>query len=133
MKTEKQIERDFFNFVKNSDLATKITGKVYRNGMRPISSDKEDVIVKFLAGLDLQVQSGVVVVNIYVPDISISNRDVENMTRIGELQEALLSFIRDNKNSEYLIETDVTPKTLEAKDIGQHFIYSRLKFKRLAL
>lgn len=133
MKTEKQIERDFFNFIKSSDLATKITGKVYRNGMRPTGSDKEDIIVKFLAGLDLQIQSGVVVVNIYVPDISISGRNVENMSRVGELQESLLLFIRNNKNNEYLIETDVTPKTLEAEDVGQHFIYSRLKFKRLSL
>lgn len=133
MKTEKQIERDFFHFVKNSDLASKISGKVYRGGMRPTGSDKEDIIVKFLAGLDLQIQSGVVVVNIYVPDISIPDRKVENMARIGELQGSLLEFMKNNNNTEYLIETEATPKTLRAEDIGQHFIYSRLKFKRLAL
>ena len=69
IKTETQIERDFYSFVKNSDLGKAIRGKVYRPEMRPANATTEDLIVKFLAGLDEQVQTGVVIFNLYVPDI----------------------------------------------------------------
>ena len=58
-----QIERDFYSFVKNSDLGKAIKGKVYRPEMRPANATTEDLIVKFLAGLDEQVQTGVVIFN----------------------------------------------------------------------
>ena len=35
IKTETQIERDFYSFVKNSDLGKAIRGTVYRSEMRP--------------------------------------------------------------------------------------------------
>ena len=46
-----QIERDFYSFVKNSDLGKAIKGKVYRPEMRPANATTEDLIVKFLASL----------------------------------------------------------------------------------
>ena len=63
-KSEKQIERDFFSFVSQSVLGQGIRGKVYRPEMRPANAKTEDLIVKFLAGLDEQIQSGVVLLNI---------------------------------------------------------------------
>ena len=135
VKTEKQIERDFFEFVKKSALAGAISGTVYRKDMRPPNSEKEDIIVKFLAGLDRQIQSGIVVLNIYVPDKSVKalGRKAEDIKRIGQLQELLQSFIETNDSTEYDIESDVTPKTLEAEGIEQHFIYARIKFKRITV
>ena len=73
-KTEKRIERDFYEFVTKSELAKAVSGKVYRKGMRPPESDKEDIVVKFLSGVDEQVHSGIVVLNIYVPYISVLSR-----------------------------------------------------------
>ena len=101
-KTEKRIERDFYEFVTKSELAKAVSGKVYRKGMRPPESDKEDIVVKFLSGVDEQVQSGIVVLNIYVPDISVRSRGakVENIKRIDELEELAVSFnkIQTNNN-----------------------------------
>lgn len=134
-KTEKRIERDFYEFVTKSGLANAISGKVYRKGMRPPESDKEDIVVKFLSGLDEQVQSGIVVLNIYVPDISIRSRGakVENIKRIDELEELAVSFIEENDSNEYDLEKDGTPKSLEAESIEQHFISVRIKFKRITI
>ena len=73
-KTEKSIERDFYEFVSKSELAKSVSGEVYRNGMRPPESEQEDIVVKFLSGLDEQIQSGIVVLNIYVPDEVIIER-----------------------------------------------------------
>lgn len=132
-KTEKRIERDFFEFVSKSELAKAITGKVYRKGMRPPDSGKEDIVVKFLSGLDEQVQSGIVVINVYVPDTVIrkTGAKVENITRIEELEELIISFVENNDSNEYDLSRDGTPKSLEAEGIEQHFIYARIKFKRI--
>ena len=132
-KTEKQIERDFFEFVSKSELAKAITGKVYRKGMRPTDSDKVDIVVKFLSGLVEQVQSGLVVINVYVPNIVIRNTGakVEDIERIGKLEELIISFVENNDSNEYDLSRDGTPKSLEADGIEQHFIYARIKFKRI--
>ena len=134
-KTEKGIERDFYEFVSKSKLAESISGKVYRKGMRPPESDKEDIVVKFLSGLDEQVQSGIVVLNVYVPDITIRcmGAKVEDITRVGDLQELVLSFIEENDSTEYDLSKDGTPKSLEAEDIDQHFIQARIKFRRITI
>ena len=113
-KTEKRIERDFYEFVTRSELAKAVSGKVYRKGMRPPESDKEDI---------------------YVPDISVRSRGakVENIKRIDELEELAVSFIEGNDSNEYDLEKDGTPKSLEAEGIEQHFISVRIKFKRITI
>ena len=132
IKTEMQIERDFYSFVKNSDLGKAIKGKVYRPEMRPANATTEDLIVKFLAGLDEQVQTGVVIFNLYVPDIPHADgRMVPDKNRIGKLEELLLAFVETAGGTEYWLETDTTPKTMRNEEIEQHFIYARIKFNRI--
>ena len=133
-KSEKQIERDFFSFVKQSALGRSIKGKVYRPEMRPANAQTEDLIVKFLAGLDEQIQSGVVLLNIYVPDIAYQDgRKVIDHKRIGELQELVNEFVNSNENTEYWMQTDTTPTTMKNEEIEQHFIYVRIKFNRITV
>ena len=134
-KTEKSIERDFYEFVSKSELAKSVSGEVYRNGMRPPESEKEDIVVKFLSGLDEQIQSGIVVLNIYVPDTTIrsTGAKVEDITRVGELQDLVLTFIENNDSTEYDLSKDGTPKSLPADGIEQHFIQARIKFRRITI
>lgn len=134
-KTEKRIERDFFEFVSNSELAKNISGMVYRKGMRPVGSDKEDIVVKFLSGIDEQIQSGIIVLNIYVPDTTIrsTGAKVEDIKRVEELEELVLSFIEENDSTEYELSKDGTPKSLEAEGIEQHFIQVRIKYRRITI
>lgn len=132
IKTETQIERDFYSFVKNSDLGKAIRGKVYRSEMRPTNATTEDLIVKFLAGLDEQVQTGVVIFNLYVPDIPHADgRMVPDKNRIGKLEELILAFVETAGGTEYWLETDATPTTMRNEEIEQHFIYARIKFNRI--
>lgn len=134
IKTENQIERDFYSMIRDSDLGKAIRGGIYRSGMRPYDSKEEDLIVKFLSGLDEQVQTGIVIVNIYVPDIADRRgRRLVDHQRIGELQDLLSSFINGNDDTEYWIRSDSTPTTMENKEIEQHFIYSRIKFNRITI
>lgn len=133
-KTEIQIERDFFLLVKKSSLGKAIKGDVYRSDMRPSDAVTEDLVVKFYTGIDSQVQSGTVIFDIYVPDVpyGTNGRKVSDKQRISELQELIQSFVNDNTDTEYLIETETSPYTIEVEDIEQHCIKARIKFNRLA-
>lgn len=134
VKTEEEIERDFYKFIKDGVLGKGIRGKVYRDEMRPKNAQTEDLIIKFLAGLDEQVQSGVVIINLYVPDKTNSDgRKVKDHERIAQLQSLINQFVETNTSTEYLITKDGTPSTIVNEDIGQHCIYARLKFNRITV
>ena len=131
-KTEQEIERDFYSFVKKSALGKAIKGMVYRDEMRPPNAKTEDLIVKFYTGIDGQIQTGTVILDIYVPDIS--NRDgrkIKNSPRIAELQSLILDFIENNDDTEYLMETELSPYTIKSEEIEQHEIKVRIKFNRI--
>ena len=130
-KTEQQIERDFYSFVNKSPLGKAINGKVYRDEMRPADAKTEDLIVKFYTGVDGQVQTGTVILDVYVPDITNKDgRKVKNSPRIAELQVLILDFIENNDNTEYLMETKLSPYTIKSEEIEQHEIKVRIKFNR---
>lgn len=131
-KTEQQIERDFYSFVNKSPLGKTIKGKVYRDEMRPADAKTEDLIVKFYTGVDGQVQTGTVILDVYVPDITNKDgRKVKNSPRIAKLQELVLDFIENNDNTEYLMETELSPYTIKSEEIEQHEIKVRIKFNRI--
>lgn len=133
MKTEIEIERDFYTLIKDSSLGAALRGSLYRSEMRPANADGEDLIVKFLAGTDEQIQSGTVLLNLYVPDVEIDGgRKVADKNRIGELQRLILDFVEDCDDTDYWIKTDGTPYSTYNPDIEQHLIVTRLKFQRLS-
>lgn len=133
IKTETQIERDFMTFIKGSKLGDALKGRVYRAGMRPDDADTEDLIVKFLTGLDTQIQVGIVILNLYVPDINskAAGKKVQDFKRIGVLQELINDFLLNAGGSEYWLESENTPRTMLNEEIKQHCITVKIKFKRL--
>lgn len=132
-KTEIQIERDFYQLIKNSRLGAEIRGTVYRSEMRPADATGEDLIVKFLAGTDEQIQRGTVILNLYVPDINFKDgRKVADKKRIGVLQAMILDFIETCDDTDYLIGSDGTPYSTMNPDIEQHLIVARIKFQRIS-
>jgi hypothetical protein len=131
VKTGSQIERDFYAFISNSSLGKGIKGKVYRSEMRPYDATSEDIVVKFLAGEDDQIQTGIVICNIYVPDVLKAKRKVIDHARIAVLEELALDFIQNFSNTEYLVRTDGSMQTYLNEEIGQHLINVRIKFQRL--
>lgn len=133
-KSEKQIERDFYSFVKQSVLGQGIRGTVYRPEMRPANAQTEDLVVKFLAGLDEQIQSGVVLLNIYVPDVPFGKdgRKVEDMSRVEAIETLIQEFVDGNEDTEYWMQTDTSPTSMKIEGIEQHLITARIKFNRLA-
>lgn len=132
-KTSEQIERDVFRIIRDSELKDLIGGSIYRDGMRPKNAQTEDIVVKFLTGIDGQEQSGVVLVHIYVPNSPSPNNDgetVKDTKRIDQLEDALNGVISSLENVEYWFEKDGTPQSYPVEDIEQYFINARIHYRR---
>ena len=68
-KTSRQVQGDIYRLLRSSDMFPQLSGEVYRQGMRR-DSRLEDAVVIFTTGLaDGDIETGVVTVNIFVPDI----------------------------------------------------------------
>ncbi len=132
-KTGKQVQGDIYQLLKDSTLYTMISGDVYRKGYRPRDSRLEDAVVIFTAGLSGQIQTGVVTINIYVPDIDPYGNGV--LVEDGQRTEAVEKLAQrwvDSLNASvscYLFELQQTICTVYAEDINQHFIVVALKYK----
>lgn len=127
-----QIERDFFTFIKQSPIGAAIRGGVYRSEMRPVNATSEDAVIKFLAGRDAQIQSGIMLLHVYVPGIPVDDgRIVADKIRIGDLEQTIIDFVRDFTDDEYQIETDGTPFATFNNEIEQHLIVTRISFQRI--
>jgi hypothetical protein len=130
------IEKDLYTYIKGSSLVTdatkKITGSVYRGETRPSGSMLEDVVVKYLSGYDMQFQTGICIVNIYVNDIAVKGYKgkLPNTARMEVLSEMLVSYIEDHYDMEYGWYIEETPVVLAAEEVGQHFINARVRFRR---
>jgi hypothetical protein len=132
-KTGQPIEDDIYGMVNASSLPSLITGKVYKFGMRPKDSPKEDAIVKFVTGLDGQIQEGVVVVLIYVPDFDFYDDGVmrKDITRCTEIERAAAEWVASltAEKSDYKFRLAQTIYTEEEPSIHQHFVSIRLNFR----
>ena len=132
-KTGKQVQGDIYRLFKGSTLYTMISGDVYRNGYRPRDSRLEDAIVTFTTGIPDQIQTGVVTVNIFVPDIDPYKNGVlvEDGRRTGELERLAQAWV-DSLTAAvscYKFKLMQTIYTEEEADINQHFIVVKLGYE----
>ena len=132
--TSRQVQGDIYRFLKDSDLSAMVSGGVYRRGMRPRDSRLEDAVVTFVAGLaESAIQTGVVVVNIYVPDIDPYCNGVmtENSRRTEEIEAAASQWMTTLTcaRSNYKFHLAATIQTFEDTDIHQHFVSVRLGYE----
>lgn len=133
-KTGKQVQGDVYHLLKESRLARELSGKVYRNGYRPRDSRMEDAVVIFTAGIPGDIQSGIVTINIYVPDIDPYKNGVwvENGKRteqIEALAQEWVDSIKAGTLDGYLIRLGQTICTDHEPQTQQHFVVIKLKYK----
>lgn len=132
-KTSKQVQGDIYRLLRDSTLYTMISGEVYRSGNRPRDSRKEDAVVIFTAGLAGQIQTGVVTINLFVPDIDPWGNGVrvEDGERTEELEKLAQAWV-DSLTAEvscYRFKLQQTIHTSEDEDIHQHFIVVKLAYE----
>lgn len=133
IRTGHQIQGDIYNFLRESNLKEFISGDVYRNGYRPRDSKLEDAIVKFSTGLADQIQTGIVTVNIYVPDIDPYSNGifVENGNRTGRIEELAQEWVDSLTagKSNYKFKLNQTIYTEEEPETNQHFVVVKLRYE----
>ena len=132
-KTSRQIQGDIYNLLKGSALCSMISGDVYRSGYRPRDSRLEDAVVIFTTGLPDQIQTGVVTVNIYVPDIDpyqngVLVEDGERTETIERLAQEWVDGLTTDRSC-YKFKLQQTIYTEEEPDIRHHFIVVKLKYE----
>lgn len=132
-KTSRQIQGDIYSLVRNSELFSVVSGEVYRRGHRPRDSTLEDIIVHFSAGMaDQAIQTGIVIVNIYVPDIDPFNdgtlREDTERTELLEIKAAEWVDSLTTKSSNYRFSLNETIATDHDEEISQHFVVVRLRY-----
>ena len=131
-RTSRQIQGDIYQFLKDSDLSEIISGEIYRNGMRPRDSKAEDAVVTFVTGTIGDVQSGYVVVNIYVNDVDPWSNGVlvEDSARTEEIERAADQWVESLTcaRSNYKFGLASAIQTFEEPSINQHFVSVRLRY-----
>lgn len=131
-KTAKQIQSDVYTLLRDSTLYTKLTGNVYRNGLRPRDSRKEDAVVIFTTGLTDEIQSGVVTVNIFVPDLALDNGVwVEDMERTAALELSAQAWV-DSLSCDmscYRFQLQQTIYAETEPETHEHFVVVKLRYQ----
>lgn len=130
-KSGDEIEADIFLLVKNSAIATFINGEIYREGKRPLNSNKEDAVITFKTGIDGQFQDGELVLNVYVPNQKgkggFFEKDITRCRLVGaKMIEAIDAFT----SSEYNISLLNIPQSFSEEGIEQYYVNARIRFKR---
>lgn len=127
-KTPIDIERDFFTMVKDSVLGGEIKGNVFRSNMR-INGRGEDCVVHVLAGVDGQIQRGVVQVNIYTIPLNLEGVDVDDKERCGVLLRCFYSMIEEEEEKfPYTLETEGSPRIVYDDKSRQYVIACRIRY-----
>lgn len=133
MKTASEIQGDIYRFIRNDiALCSMISGDVYRNGYRPRDSRLEDIVVTFTAGNVADIETGVVTINIYVPDIDPYQNGVfvQDGQRTAELESAAARWVKSMTadKSNYLFRLRNTIYTEQEPDTKQHFVVVALQY-----
>lgn len=130
MKSDIEIKDIVYEVIKGSELEQTIIasgGKVYKL-QRPATSNKEDIVISVSDGLNGQIQSAVVEVDIYVPYST--TEILEDETRIRDLTSLAANLLEDKVKDDFrfTIEKQIYKK-VDGKD--EHCINNRLTLQTL--
>lgn len=131
MKSDILIKDDVCAFIKKSPLATSITGKVCKQGVRPKGSDKEDIVISVIANMNGQIQEAVVNVNIYVADdIKSDGQNQEATIRLRELCRIASETLEVGSGEDFRFTLE-SQRVIEVQKTQEHVINNRLIYKQI--
>lgn len=129
-KVGDEVEADLLAIINSSALKTAIKGTVYKKGLRPVNAITEDVVVYFMTGLDGQNQTGVLNVNIFVPNIdnggTVKVKDGARCKALAVLGQALVDSL---SSTEYDFSLSSTIQSFSTEN-DQYFVNIKLDYKR---
>ena len=133
MKTESQVEQDFYDALQWTSLIKFVNGGLYKHGLRPFDSKKEDVIVKVTTLTAAQRQDGVVTVIAYCPNIDGAEfgRLTPNKKRLSALEYKMYEMFAELKvflEHYDNIRLDSAIGSRYDNELKQSFTYCKIKF-----
>ncbi len=129
-KTGSEIEQDVYELL-SSEMQGFIRGTVYLRGGRPINAKTEDAVISFMTGIDAQMQTGALTINVYVPNPE--NGVTKNHKRCVEVERFMQNLIEKwSVKSEYHFWLGQTINTFSEDKINQHFVNVKLKYRRFS-
>lgn len=129
MKTDIDIKDDVYLYLKDSELAYTVTGKLSKT-KRPVDSLKEDIVISVLANNNAQIQEAYVNVNIYVKDLERNGQAEEDTIRIRELSRIasdLLQVVFED-NFRFTLESQ---RVFAVDGRSEHMINNKLLYKQV--
>lgn len=127
MKTDIDIKDDLFMFIKDSELAKTITGKIDKTE-RPENSVAEDIVISIDENENGGIQAALCTVNIYVADLLRNNQYIENTIRLRELcamAKNLLEVAHYNDARFYL----TAQRVKKVEGVSEHRIENKIIYK----
>lgn len=120
--TAQQLEDHLYALVKA--YAWQVSGSVYHGGLRPRDSKLEDITVSYVSGLAGDVQSAILYVDIYVPDIDPYGNGVlvQNMARTSALEVTAAAFAATLTGGQFKWELYGNIHSTEVEEIKQHAV-----------
>lgn len=138
IKTESQVEQDFYDALKKTSLIGKVSGKLYKYGLRPFDSKGEDIVIRITTLNANQLQEGVATILVFIKNID--GAEVGRMTpdknRIAIVEGYCLECLEELKRvmEEYgnlRLETSIVSKY--DAELKQSFVSTRIKFSYLTI
>lgn len=127
MITSEQIVQVFYDRLVSSDLASEVTGGVYK-AARPAGSLLEDVCISVRANQNAQRQEAVVYVNTYVQDVRHDGYSERATARVKALEALIVSALESGWGDGYRFEID-TMEIQASEDTDEHIIVTRILFQ----
>lgn len=119
--------------LRESSLKASISGDVYRQGLRPKNSRKEDIIVIFTSGQMGLIQNGLVTILIHVPNIALkgAGNSVINGQRCEDLEKEAQAVVDSwtTAKSDYKFSLRDTISTMASQDTDEAIVVVRLNYQ----
>ena len=127
IRTDIDIKDLLYQWVNGSNLASEISGKVYKD-KRPLNSEKEDAIIAVIGRDARQIQEAIVNVNVYVADLRRGQEAIEDTARLRTLCSLCANLFEYSHFGDWICELD-SQETMEAGGIDWHIINNRLRLR----
>jgi hypothetical protein len=127
IRTDIDIKDLLYQWVNGSNLASEISGKVYKD-KRPLNSEKEDAIIAVIGRDARQIQEAIVNVNVYVADKRRGKEAIEDTIRLRTLCTICANLFEYSHFGDWICELD-SQEVMEAGGIDWHIINNRLRLR----
>lgn len=130
MKSDIKIKDDIYTYVKSSEIMSTVTGKLCKQGVRPLGSELEDVLINVVSNENGQIQDAIVNISVYVKDDNNNGQNQEATIRLRTLcdvcSRVLNSFYGDQYRSELSKQ-----RVVAVEDIQHHVIVNTIIYKQV--